>query len=336
MHRNIFRRTEKEEENKKIKKIVCRVLSVWHSAKKLFAECFLLGTRQTTVATSSIRTPDPLPPSDKPPHSPSLPAFVSLSPSLSDRGGGAGVARGLVGAPAPAQRPPPPRGSAAVPALRRGHRGRARGARRVPALRRRHPPCTPPPPAVNGRRWRWCVFERRTAEATRWGLERRPAPAGSGRTAPPEAQPRAPAPTRHPRPVAAQPRLSLTGDGAAPPLPRSATWMAAAVAPSPDLRCGWPPPLPHVDGRVRHRRLPLLVVRPPGPDLRWCPRPSLACGGAAPPLPDSNGNGAAPAFPRRPAGGAAGVWLGLLQGGGGGGRGGGWFFYLFRKLFAEC
>jgi len=82
VHRNIFRRTEKEEE-KKNKKIVCRVLSVWHSGKKLFAECFLLGTRQTTVATSSIRTPDPLPPSDKPPPSPSLLAFVSLSPSLS-------------------------------------------------------------------------------------------------------------------------------------------------------------------------------------------------------------------------------------------------------------
>ena len=122
----------------------------------------------------------------------------------------------------------------------------------------------------------------------------------------------------------------------------------ARPLPSPDLRCGWPPPLPHVDGRVRHRRLPLLVVRPPGPDLRWCPRPSLACGGAAPPLPDSNGNGAAPAFPRRPAGGAAGVRLGLLQGGGGGGHGGGWFFLFIPKiicrvlvdtrqtLFAEC
>jgi len=58
----------------------------------------------------------------------------------------------------------------------------------------------------------------------------------------------------------------------------------------------------------------------------------LACGGAAPPLPDSNGNGAAPAFPRRPAGGAAGVRLGLLQGGGGGGRVGGWFFLFIPKI----
>ena len=45
---------------------------------------------------------------------------------------------------------------------------------------------------------------------------------------------------------------------------------------------------------------------------RWIPAERVA-----PPLPECSGDGVAPAFPRRPAGGAAGVRPGLLQGSGG-------------------